>query len=80
MLIMFHDMITGMKSNTKLRSTVTELFLRKTELNISLAFILQLYFKLSKTVRPNTTSYFVMKCPNIRELQQIASNNSSDIL
>ena len=33
-----------------------------------------------KTVRLNATHYFIMKIPNKRELQQIASNHSSDIV
>ena len=45
---------------------------------ISLVFISQSYFKVSETTRLNTT-YFIMKIPNKRKLQQIASNNSSDI-
>ena len=32
-----------------------------------------------KTIRLNVTHYFIMKIPNKRELQQIASNHSSDI-
>ena len=32
-----------------------------------------------KTVRLNATHYFIMKIPNKRELQQIASNHLSDI-
>ena len=32
-----------------------------------------------KTIRLNATHYFIMKIPNKRELQQIASNNLSDI-
>ena len=32
-----------------------------------------------KTIRLNATHYFIMKIPNKRELQQIASNHSSDI-
>ena len=34
---------------------------------------------LTKTIRLNATHYFIMKIPNKRELQQIASNHSSDI-
>ena len=37
------------------------------------------YFKVLKTIRLNSTHYFIMKIPNKRELQQIASNHSSDI-
>ena len=31
-----------------------------------------------KTIRLNGTHYFIMKIPNKRKLQQIASNHSSD--
>ena len=68
-----------MGSNKKLSPIVTELFLRGRKLNISLVFISQSYFKVSKTIRLNVTHYFIMKIPNIRELEQIASNHSSDI-
>ena len=63
----------------KLSPTVTELFLRGRKLNISLVFISQSYFKVPKPVRLNATHYFIMKIANKRELQQIASNHSSDI-
>ena len=55
------------------------MFLRGRKLNILLVFILQSYFKVPKTVRLNATYYFIMKIPNKKELQQIASNHSSDI-
>ena len=32
-----------------------------------------------KTIRLNATHYFIKKIPSKRELQQIASNHSSDI-
>ena len=73
-LIVFDDMIADILSNKKLNSIVTELFIRGRKLNISLVFITQLYFKVSKDGGLNTT-----KIPNKRELQQIAYNNSSDI-
>ena len=68
-----------MESNKKLSPIVTELFLRGGKLNISLVFISQSYFKVPKTIRLNATHHFIMKIPNKRELQQIASNHSSDI-
>ena len=37
------------------------------------------YLKESKTIRLNATYYFIMKIPNKRKLQQIASNRSSEI-
>ena len=55
------------------------MFLRGRKLNISLVFISQSYFKIPKTIRLNATHYFTMKIPNKKELQQIASNHSSDI-
>ena len=44
-LIVFDDMIADIKSNKKLSPVVTELFLREREINISLAFVSQCYFK-----------------------------------
>ena len=38
-----------------------------------------MYFKLPKAARLNTTYFFIAKIPNKRELQQIATNHSSDI-
>ena len=68
-----------MINNKKLDSIVTELFIRGRKLNISIVFITQSYFKLTKDVRLNSTHFFIMKIPNKRELQQIALNHSSDI-
>ena len=68
-----------MINNNKLNSIVTELFIRGRNLNISLVFITQAYFKVSKDVRLNTTHFFIMKIPNKRELQQTAINHSPDI-
>ena len=78
-LIVFDDIIADMESTKKLSPIVTELFLRGRKLNISLVFIWQSYFKVPKTIRLNATHYFIMKIPNKRELQQIASNHSPDI-
>ena len=72
-------MIADMINNKKLNSIVTELFIRRRKLNISLVFITQSYFKVPKDVRLNTTHFFIMKIPNKRELQQIAISHSSDI-
>ena len=54
-------MIADMLSNEKLNPVVTELLIRRRELNISLVFIMQSYFAVSKNVRLNSTYYFVMK-------------------
>ena len=68
-----------MINNKKLNPVVTELFIRGRKLNISIVFITQSYFKVPKDVRLNSTHFFVMKIPSKRELQQIATNYSSDI-
>ena len=75
----FDNMIADMKSKTKLSPIVIELFLRGRELNISVAFISKSYFKMLKVIGLNATHYFIMKIPNKGELQQVASNHSSDI-
>ena len=68
-----------MIDNEKLNSIVAKLFIRGRKLNISLVSITQLYFKVPKDVRLNTSHFFIAKISNKRELQQIAINHSSDI-
>ena len=63
-LIVFDDMIADMLSNKKLNPVVTELFIRRKKLNISLVFNTQSYFAIPKYIRLNSTYYFVMKIPN----------------
>ena len=70
-LIVFDIMIADMINNKKLNSIVTELFIRRSKLNISVVFITQSYFKFPKDVRLNTTHIFIAKIPNRRELQEI---------
>ena len=77
-LIVFDGLIADMIQNKKLNSIVPELFIRGTKLNISLVFITQSYFKVSKNVRLNTTHFFITKMLSKRELQQIAINHLSD--
>ena len=77
-LIVFDDMIADMLNNKKLNPIVTELFIRGRKVNISLVFIIQCYFAVSKN-RLNPAHCFIMKIPNKQELQKITSNNSSDI-
>ena len=69
MLIVFDGMIVDTEANKKLSLVLTELFLRGKNLNISLIFISQSYFKVPKTIRLNTPPYFIIKIPNKRELQ-----------
>ena len=69
-LIVFDDMNANMINNKRLNPIVTELFIRDRELNISIVFITQSYFKVPKDVRLDSTYFFIMKIPNKRELQQ----------
>ena len=78
-LIVLDDMIADVINHKKLKSIVSELFIRGRNLNISLVFITKSYFKVPKDVRLNTTHSFIAKIPNKRELQQIATNHSSNI-
>ena len=48
LLIVFDDMIAGMKANKKLTPVVIELFLRRGKPNISVAVISQFYFKVPR--------------------------------
>ena len=77
-LIVFDDMIADIKSKKKLSPILTELLLRGRKLNISLVFISQSYFKVSKTIRLIELNYLI-KNSSKRKLQQIASNHLSDI-
>ena len=61
MLVVFDDMIADTEANNKLSPKVTELFLRGGKLYISLVFISKSYFKLPKTVRLNSTHYFIIR-------------------
>ena len=72
-------MIPDMLSNKNLNPIVTELFIRQRKSNIYLVSITQSYFAFPKTIRLNSTHYFVRKIANKRELQQIAFNHSSHI-
>ena len=79
-LIVFNDMIGDMLSNKKLNPIVTELFIRRRKLNISLVFITQSYFVVPKNIRLNSAHYFVMKIPNKRELQQIVRTSTNFLI
>ena len=68
-LIVLDDMIVDMRINKKLNPIVTELFIRGRKLNISLVFITKSYFAVPKSIKLNSTHYFVTKILNKRELQ-----------
>ena len=64
LLIDFDDMIADMLSNKRLNPMVTELFIRVRKLSISLVFITQSYFAVSKDIKLDCTHYFVIKISN----------------
>ena len=78
-LIIFDDMISHIMSNKKAQQILKDLFIRCRKLNISLCFLTQSYFSVSKDVRLNCTHYILFKLNNKRELQNIAINQSADI-
>ena len=79
MLIVLDDMIADMECNKIVSPIVTELFIERRELNILFVFISKSYSKVPETIRLNPTHYFIIKIPNKRELQQIASKQLSKI-
>ena len=78
-LIVFDDMIADIMTNKKFQAIIKELFIRCRKLNISLVFITQSYFSVSKYVRLNSTHYLIMKINNRKESQNMAINHSADI-
>ena len=70
-------MTEGMGADKILSVAVTELFIRGRKLNMLLVFISRTYFKMPKDIR-HIATHFILKLPNKRELQQLASNHSSD--
>ena len=78
-LIVFDDMIADIMTNKKFQSIIKELFIRCKKINISLVFVTQSHFSVSKDVRLNSRHYFIRKINNKREQQNIAINHSADI-
>ena len=60
-LIVFKEMIADVIPNKKFQAVLKNLFIRCRKLNISLVFIIQSYFSISKEVRSNSTHYLIIK-------------------
>ena len=73
-LIVFDDMIADVLDNKKLNPNVTEIFIIRRKLIISLVFITQSCSAVPKNIRLNSTHYFVMKIPNKQRF------NKSDLI
>ena len=78
-VIAFNDIIADIMASKTFQATIKELFIRCRKLNVSLVFITQSFFSVSKDVRLNSTHYLIMNINNKRELQNIAINHSADI-
>ena len=78
-LIVFDDMIADIIKNRRFQAIIKELIIRSRKVNISLAFITQSDFSVSKYVRLNSTHYLIMKINNRKESQNMAINHSADI-
>ena len=63
-LTVFDDLIKDVVTNKIFQAIIKELFIRCRTLNISLVFITQSYFSVSKEVRLNSTHYLIMKIYN----------------
>ena len=60
-LIAFDGMIADITSNKKFQAIISEFIIRCRKLNVSLVFITQSYFSVTKDVRLNSTHYLIMK-------------------
>ena len=78
-LIVLDDMIADIMRNKKFKAIIKELFIRCTELNISIVFITQSYFRTPKDARLNSTHYILMKIVNKKELKSIAEKNAGNL-
>ena len=78
-LIIFDDMIADIMRSEKFKAIVKELFIRCRELNISIVFITQSYFRTPKDARLNSTHYILMKIGNKKNLKSIAEENSGHL-
>ena len=72
-------MISHVMSYKKAQEVLKELSIRYRKLNISICFLKQSYFSISRDVRFNCAHYIILKLNSKRELQNIAINHSPDI-
>ena len=77
--IVLDDMMADTESNKNWNPIVTEWFLRRRKINISLIFASQSCLKVPKTIRINAPKKYFIIYYDKGEIQQIASNLLSDI-
>ena len=78
-LIIFDDMIADIMRSEKCKAIVKELFIRCRELNISIVFVTQSYFRTPKDAGLSSTHYILMKMGNKKELKSIAEEYSGHL-
>ena len=72
-------MIADMLCNKKLNPIEIEIFVGSKKRNVSLVFNIQFYFAVPKSIRLNSTHYFITKIQNNQKLQQTVFHQLSDI-
>ena len=72
-------MIADIEYNKKIKRIIKELFYRACEINVSIVFIMQSYFRALKEARLNSTHYVLMKIGNKKELKSIAEEKSGHL-
>ena len=69
-LNVFDDMIADIEYNKKFKRIIKELFYRARKINVSIVFIMQLYFRTLKDARLNSTHYILMKIGNKKKIKK----------
>ena len=72
----FDDVIADIEYNKNFKRIIKELFYRALNVNVSIVFITQSYFRALKDARLNCTHYMLMKIDNKKELKRIAEEKS----
>ena len=70
------DMIADVMNNKKYQAIPKDLFIRSRKINVSVIFISQSYFRISRDVRLNSSHFILMKLNDPREINNIANNHS----
>ena len=72
-------MIADIEYNKNFKRIIKELFYRARKINVSIAFIMQSYFRALKDARLNSTHYILIKINNKKELKCIAEEKSGHL-
>ena len=75
----FDDMIADIEYNKNFKRIIKELFYRARNINVSVVFITQSYFRTLKDARLNSTHYILMRIGNKKELKRIAEEKSGHL-